>query len=145
MAKKIFVICTVRNATEDYLKNLYKYVEDLEAKGHEVYLPPRDTNQEDNETCGFRICKDNLAGIKWADEVHVSYNPASTGTHFDLGMAFSLHKKIVLFENLSNETTTGKSFQNMIKYWENVCDTCLDGYSFVGHNFDECPKCGEKF
>ena len=117
---KIFVICTVRNATPDYLESLYKYVADLEAAGHEVHLPPRDTNQDDAETGGYRICKDNLSGIIWADEVHVSYNPASTGTHFDLGMSFALHKKIVLFESLSNESTIGKAFQNMIKYWVNV-------------------------
>lgn len=145
MKKKIFVICTVRNATEEYLKNLYKYVEDLEADGHEVHLPPRDTNQVDTETKGFRICKDNLSAIIWADEVHVSYNPASTGTHFDLGMAFALHKKIILFQNLSTEVTNGKSFQNMIQYWQDTCDVCLDGYSFVGHNFDKCPKCGAVF
>lgn len=118
MSKKIFVICTVRNATEEYKKALSSYVEKLEAKGNEVYLPPRDTNQEDNLTGGYRICSDNLKGIKWADEIHISYNPASTGTHFDLGMSFALGKKIVLFEDVSTEITNGKSFQNMIRYWE---------------------------
>jgi len=139
--KKIFIICTVRNATEEYKKNLYEYAKKLEEKGNLVYLPPRDTNQEDNETGGYRICRDNLNAIRWADEIHVSYNPDSKGTHFDLGMSFALNKKIVLFEDLSNTNYTGKSFQNMIKYWQNICDDCLNGYSHVGYNFDECPTC----
>lgn len=142
---RIFIICTVRNATPEYLDNLYKYVADLEAQGHQVHLPPRDTNQIDNETGGFRICKDNMRGISSADEVHVSYNPASTGTHFDLGVAFALNKKIVIFQSMANDNTNGKSFQNMLKYWENICETCLGGYSHVAHNFDQCPKCGEVF
>lgn len=115
----IFVICTVRNATQEYLDKLYAYVEKLEAEGHYVHLPPRDTNQED-ETGGYIICSTNFNAIEKADEVHISYNPASTGTHFDLGMAFALGKKIKVFENLSTEQTNGKSFQNMMKYWENM-------------------------
>lgn len=117
---KIFVICTVRNATEEYLKKLYDFVAQLEDEGNEVYLPPRDTNQEDSETGGYRICSDNLNGIINADIVYVSYNPASTGTHFDLGMAFALGKKIKVFENFSTEQTNGKSFQNMMRYWEKI-------------------------
>jgi nucleoside 2-deoxyribosyltransferase len=130
---KIFIICTVRNATEEYLKNLYDYVAKLEVNGHQVHLPPRDTNQVDNETGGFRICKDNMRGILSADEVHVSYNPASTGTHFDLGVAFALNKKIVVFQYIEDKNANGKSFQNMLKYWENTCNT---DDSYVGHNLD---------
>ncbi len=116
----IFIICSVRNATEEYNKKLYAYVAELEAQGHRVHLPPRDTNQIDNETGGYRICNDNYMAIDKADEVHVSYNPVSTGTHFDLGVAFALHKKIVVFESLANEATSGKSFQNMINYWQEL-------------------------
>lgn len=116
---KIFIICTVRNATEEYLKKLYSYVEKLEAEGHEVHLPPRDTNQEDNETGGYRICFDNLQAIALADEIHISYNEKSTGTHFDLGMAFSLGKKIHVFDCPPIDESLPKSFPKMMRYWEN--------------------------
>lgn len=142
--KKIFIICTVRNATQQYLDKLYAYVENLETEGHEVHLPPRDTKQED-ETGGYVICRTNMAGMMWADEVHVSYNEKSTGTHFDLGMAFMAHKKIHVFDGPEIDESVPKSFPKMMRHWENVCDTCWDGYSYVAHNFDKCPKCGEIF
>lgn len=141
---KIFIICTVRKATEEYLKKLYDYVAELEAEGHHVHLPPRDTKQED-ETGGYVICRTNKFGIQWADEVHISYNEKSTGTHFDLGMAFMSNKKIRVFDGTEIDETIPKSFPKMMRYWENICDICIGGYSHIGYNYDECPKCGEKF
>ena len=116
---KIFVICTVRKATKEYLKMLYDYVVKLENEGHEVHLPPRDTNQEDEETGGYRICGDNKDAILWADEIHISYNESSTGTHFDLGMAFMADKKIHIFDCPSIDENIPKSFPKMMRYWEN--------------------------
>ena len=133
---KIFIICTVRNATKEYLEKLYKYVEKLEAEGHEVYLPPRDTNQDDSETGGYRICNDNKNGIIWADRVDVSYNEKSTGTHFDLGMAFMLGKEIHVFDCTPIDESLLKSFPKMIRHWEKV------GYDTSWHGYVECPKCG---
>jgi len=143
---KIFIICTVRNATPEYLKKLENYVGELNAKGHTVHFPPRDTKQED-ETGGYVICRTNMQGILWADEVHVSYNEKSTGTHFDLGMAFMSNKKIHVFDCPEIDESIPKSFPKMMRHWENVCDECLDGYGYgyIGHVFDECPKCGAKF
>ncbi len=143
--KKIFIICTVKNTTEEYNNKLYKYVEDLESAGNKVYFPPRDTNQEDNKTGGYKICKDNLFGIMWADEVHISYNEKITEIHFDLGMAFTLNKKIKIFDCTLVDVSLPKSFTEMLRYWENICDNCLNGYSFVGYTFDKCTKCGENF
>lgn len=140
----IFIICTVRGATEDYLKKLQDYVTKLELEGHTVHFPPRDTKQED-ETGGYIICRTNMAGIIWADEVHISYNEKSTGTHFDLGMAFMSNKKIHVFDGPEIDESLPKSFPKMLRYWESICDVCLNGYSYIGHNFDTCPKCGEKF
>jgi hypothetical protein len=120
---KIFIICTVRNATQEYLDKLYAYVAKLEAEGHEVHLPPRDTNQDDEETGGFRICRDNEVAILWADEVHISYNEKSTGTHFDLGMAFALDKKIHVFDCPPIDESLPKSFPKMMRYWENLYET----------------------
>jgi hypothetical protein len=107
---KIFLICPVRNVTPEETKAIQAYVADLEVKGHQVYWPARDTNQDD--PIGLRICKDNRMAILQADGVHVWWNPASTGSMFDLGMAFMAHKWVVLVNGV--EPTVGKSFNNFL-------------------------------
>lgn len=111
--KKVFVICTIRSATQEYLTKLETYVSNLESKGIKVYAPHRDTNQS---ALGYEICRQNMQGIIDADEVHIFYNSKSQGTHFDMGVAFALNKKIVIVEN--EELTEGKSFQRMLVEWE---------------------------
>ena len=110
----IFIICTVRGATDEYKKMLEDYVARLEKTGHNVHLPHRDTNQEAK---GYEICTYNKAAISLADEVHIFYSSGSQGTHFDLGVAFALSKKIVVCE--IPEYGPGKSFPRMLNEWEN--------------------------
>ena len=111
--KNIFIICSVRGATEEYKKKLEAYVKALEDKfGHKVHLPHRDTDQENS---GFGICQQNSRAIFKADEVHIFYNSKSQGTHFDMGVAFALNKKIVIVEN--EPLTEGKSYQRMLVEW----------------------------
>jgi len=109
--KKIFIICTVRSATEEYKKKLEDYVTNLE-KTYKVHLPHRDTDQS---ASGYNICAQNKKAILDADEVHVFYNPDSQGTHFDLGVAFAYEKKIKVVENI--EYGPGKSYARMIDEW----------------------------
>lgn len=122
---KIFIICTVRGASEEYEKMLYDYVDTLETDGHTVHLPVRDTEQED-ETGGYIICQDNAAAILYADEVHISYNERSLGTHFDLGVAFALHKKIHVFDQPKIDEEKPKSFQKMIRHWEGLSEDTIE-------------------
>lgn len=110
--KKVFIICTIRSATEEYTNKLEAYVSKLESNGVKVYAPHRDTNQND---LSYNICNQNLQAIKEADEVHIFYNSKSQGTHFDMGMSFALNKKIVIIQN--EELTEGKSFQRMLLEW----------------------------
>ena len=56
--KKVFLICTIRSATQEYLNKLEDYVNGLESKGIEVYAPHRDTNQI---ALGYEICKQNFS------------------------------------------------------------------------------------
>jgi nucleoside 2-deoxyribosyltransferase len=93
---KVFIICSVRGASEDYRIKLENYVSKLEAEGIEVHLPHRNTNQNAR---GYDICKQNAKAIKEADEVHIFYSKESQGTHFDMGVSFALDKKIVVVEN----------------------------------------------
>lgn len=108
----IFIICSVRDADDEYRFKLEQYVKQLEIDGHYVHLPHRDTNQNSTE---FEICQQNTNAIRYADEVHVFYNKRSQGTHFDLGTSFALNKKIVVVEN--EEYGEGKSFARMIDEW----------------------------
>ena len=125
--KKIFIICTVRGADEDYKRKLEDYVQKLEDEGNIVHLPHRDTNQENT---GLGICVQNMNAIKIADEVHIFYNPESTGTHFDMGVAFACSKKLVVVENVTYGP--GKSYPRMIDEWEDVSS----GWGF----FDKMPE-----
>ncbi|HSW64026.1 MAG TPA: nucleoside 2-deoxyribosyltransferase [Dissulfurispiraceae bacterium] len=108
----IFIISTVRNADVDYRLSIERYVNNLECEGHVVYLPHRDTDQNSN---GLNICKSNKAALSQADEVHIFYRSTSQGTHFDMGMAFALDKKIVIVEN--EQYGQGKSFPRMLEEW----------------------------
>jgi hypothetical protein len=108
---RIFIICPVRDVTEEEKQFIENYVHDLEQQGHRVHWPQRDTNQID-ETGGIQICIDNKWAITYADEVHVFWNGKSQGSFFDLGMTFSLQKPIKLINKV--EWTQGKSFNNVL-------------------------------
>jgi len=119
IAVKIFIICTVRGASREYEEMLWNYVNNLEELGHKVHLPMRDTEQVD-ETGGYIICETNAAAISDADEVHISYREASLGTHFDLGVAFALNKKIHVFDQTEIDKDKEISYQKIMKYWEEL-------------------------
>jgi hypothetical protein len=109
---RIFLICPVRNITDEEKAAIGKYVFDLEQSGHIVHWPLRDTNQDD--LIGLRICGDNRQAIADADEVDVWWNDTSKGSYFDFGMAFALGKKIVIANPDALFPTEGKSFGNML-------------------------------
>lgn len=111
---KIFLICSVRNASPGVVAAQEAYVAALERRGHSVYYPPRDTDQTSR---GIDICRQNLAAMRGADIIHIFYLPQSQGTHFDMGMAFALGKTI----SAANQTDCygpGKSFAKMLWEWE---------------------------
>jgi len=109
---KIFIICSVRGTTEEYRKKLEDYANHQENCGNTVHLPHRDTNQNAR---GYDICRENATAIFQADEVHIFYNPNSQGTHFDMGAAFALSKKIKIVEN--GKVGKGKSYPRMLEEW----------------------------
>lgn len=111
--KKVFLICSVRNAPPEYLRRQEGYVTILESEGARVHYPPRDTDQS---ACGLDICRQNAQAICEADEVHVFYRAESQGTHFDLGVAFALGKPLVVVGN--EEYGPGKSYARMIEEWQ---------------------------
>lgn len=117
--KKIFLICPVRNATSEQKENMQKYIAKLENDGNEVYYPARDTDQID-DTGGWRICTDNKNAIYLSDEVHIFWDDKSIGSIFDLGMAFAFKKKLVVANPKAINTSSIKSFHNVIDYWNKL-------------------------
>jgi len=111
--RNAFLICPVRGHD---IKETENIVESLESDGWNVYWPPRDTDQDDKH--GFNICCENRQGIIHADKVFVIWDGKSTGSLFDLGMAFALHKPIEIIE--IPELTPHKSFQNMMSVWAGI-------------------------
>jgi hypothetical protein len=118
---KIFLISPVRNINEEEQKKIADYVKKLESKGHKVHWPIRDTDQ--NDPIGIDICNQNFKSISNADEIHIWFNPTSTGTLFDLGGAFMIwhmYKDIkFVFANKNDfvdDPTGGKSFFKVLKY-----------------------------
>lgn len=114
--KRIFLICPVRNITEEVKTKISVYVSNLEIKMLDVYWPQRDTVQE-GDPIGTRICTDNRKAIESANEVHIWWTTTSTGTMFDLGIAWALRKPLVIANPDEVQPTKGKSFQNVILEW----------------------------
>ena len=114
---KIFIICSVREADQEYKNKVMGYALELKLKGNDAYVPFVDTRQD---MSGLNICKSNKRAIKDADEVHIFYNSKSQGTHFDMGVAFALNKKIKIIENES--FGEGKSYPRMINEWSDECN-----------------------
>ena len=120
MKMKIYILCTVRNATQEYRERLEKYVKGLEDYGHKVHLPHRDTDQNGTS---IEICDQNKKAIEWSDEVHIFFNSESQGSFFDLGMAFMLTKTIKVietesFDYVDENGNYKKSFPLMLEEWE---------------------------
>ena len=117
---KIYIICSVRGATDDYRKKLEDYTANLEAEGHEVHLPHRDTDQD---STSLAICQQNKDATLEADEIHIFFDSSSTGSYFDMGMAFALRKPIKVieteaFDYIDEEGNYKKSFPLMLEEWE---------------------------
>ena len=118
---KIFLISPVRNAESETQKRIAEYVASLEAVGHRVHWPIRDTKQDD-PTGGYEICRANFTGILEADEVYIWYDETSNGSKFDMGGVFMLvamlgrKKKIVIVNDAEIVDNTKKSFYKVFKH-----------------------------
>jgi nucleoside 2-deoxyribosyltransferase len=110
--KRIFLICSVRGASPERFAEQAEYVAGLEQRGWVVHYPPRDTDQT---ATGLAICGQNAAAIRESDEVHVFYSPDSQGTHFDMGVAFALGKRVVVAKSVPYGA--GKSYARMLDEW----------------------------
>lgn len=109
---QVYLICPVRRADPAARPLVESYVSGLEAAGHRVHFPPRDVDQED--PTGEAICAAHFAAMRAADEVHVFWDRTSSGSHFDLGMAYALGKPVVV-AHLFQEDGPGKSYVKVMQ------------------------------
>ena len=107
---KVYLLCPVRQATEDERAFLDEHVASLERHGVTVHYPPRDAPQDD--PIGTEIVATHLKAIRECDEVQLLWNPSSTGSHFDLGAAMVLDKPLRWLK--APERTAHKSYANVI-------------------------------
>lgn len=111
---RVYIICAVRNALAARVHVIREYVTELREQGHTVHFPPDDVPQDD--PTGAAICAAHLAAMREADEVHVFWDVNSYGSHFDLGMAYAMGKRIVPVE-CEQADPPGKS------YWKVITNT----------------------
>ena len=117
----IYVICPVRNVTEEQTKEIADYVAALEKEGHRVHYPPRDVNQ--NDETGINIVGAHMAAMRAVNRVDIFWDKTSSGSHFDLGMAMANGKRIKLVKTYQ-EDNPGKSYVKVMQTIES-CDKVL--------------------
>lgn len=127
---RIYIVRPVRKCMPEQAADIADYVARLEAQGHEVYDPARDTEQEgpDNST---DICWANARAICRAQEIHVWWDPRSEGSIFDLGVAWGLrvarsrgyglfelpHQRLVLANREYVESLVRREAKQIEKVW----------------------------
>ncbi|MFA5125214.1 MAG: hypothetical protein WC473_05350 [Patescibacteria group bacterium] len=111
----IYLICPVRNITPEQQEVIDDYVRKLEEKGLRVHFPPRDVDQ--NDPTGINICLAHAEAMKACSYVHIFWDAGSTGSHFDLGMAFMARKPVYLVELFTHDNE-GKSYAKVIREME---------------------------
>lgn len=116
MNQVTFLICSIRNATPEQRRKLENIVSGLMDAGYRVYYPLWHTNQED--FIGLRICADNRKAIINSDVVHINFSPASRGTLFDLGMAYSARKSLYFInvEEFIDVEESGEDYSDLVKF-----------------------------
>ena len=137
MAKKypidVYMLCPVREATDDEKEFLLDYKKELEEKGLKVWYPA-DTPQED-ETGGYRIVTDHCDEILDAKTSHIYWNETSTGSKVDLGSILIEHRRRGLDALLINrkhveeivekqrEQGLTKSYEMVLLYLDDIADS----------------------
>lgn len=114
---KVFLICPVRNATEQQIERMRNYKNSLREQQVDLYYPADDNVYEHTDKIGYVICETNVNAIKECDEVHIFWDKNSSGSLFDLGAAFALGKRLRIANINEVECTQNKSFANMILEW----------------------------
>lgn len=113
---KIFLICPVRNASNEQRIWIENYVKEKEENNYIIHAPHLHTRQNDLFG-GYAICKQNGEAVATSKEIHIYYDTSSTGSVFDLGVAYALRKKLVILNKDEIEFNDNDLIDNLIKSW----------------------------
>jgi hypothetical protein len=113
---KIFLICPVRNATHEQRKWIEDFVVDKYNEGYSIHAPHLHTRQTDLFG-GYAICKQNAEAVASSSEIDIYYDQSSTGSVFDLGVAYALHKPLKLLNKDEITFNDEDMIDGIIKTW----------------------------
>lgn len=113
---KIFLICPVRNATEEQKKWIENFVIQKYNDGYTIHAPHLHTRQIDLFG-GYAICKQNAEAVASSQEINIYYDQSSTGSVFDLGVAYALHKPLTLLNREEIVFREKDLIDNVVKDW----------------------------
>lgn len=119
---KIFLICPVRNANEEIRKEIENYVIEKNDEGYIIHAPHLHTVQKDL-LGGYSICLENSNAIATSSQIDIYYDQKSTGSAFDLGVAYYLNKPLNLLNKDKIEFSENDFIDNLIKNWPYKIDT----------------------
>ena len=120
--KKIFLICPVRNATQEQREWMEQFVEEKKQEGYIVHAPHLHTRQVDLFG-GYAICTQNAEAVASSQEIDIYYDQSSTGSVFDLGVAYALHKPLRLLNKEQVTLNKEDLIDQMIEHWPYQPDT----------------------
>ena len=113
---KIFLICPVRNATPEQRKWIEDFVANKHEDGYIIHAPHLHTRQVDLFG-GYAICKQNAEAVASSGEIDIYYDQSSTGSVFDLGVAYALHKPLILLNKDEIIFNENDLIDNIVKNW----------------------------
>lgn len=113
---KIFLICPVRNAGNNVKKEIEDYVLEKKNDGYIIHAPHLHTVQQDI-LGGYTICLQNASAIASSKSVDIYYDQKSTGSAFDLGVAYYLQKPLNLLNKNIIEFDDNDFIDNIINSW----------------------------
>ena len=113
---KIFLICPVRNATPEQRKWIENFVITKYSEGYIIHAPHLHTRQTDLFG-GYAICKQNAEAVATSNEIDIYYDQSSTGSVFDLGVAYALHKPLILLNKEEIDFDKGDLIDRIVESW----------------------------
>ena len=113
---KIFLICPVRNATEEQKTWIERFVEEKYNTGYTIHAPHLNTRQKDLFG-GYAICRQNAEALASSQEVDIYYDQSSTGSIFDLGVAYALQKPLKILNEEIIQFDENDFVDNIVISW----------------------------
>lgn len=113
---KIFLICPVRNADNETKKEIENYVKEKNNEGYNIHAPHLHTIQQDI-LGGYTICLQNANAIATSKRIDIYYDQNSTGSAFDLGVAYYLEKSIKVLNVEKIEFNDNDFIDSLIINW----------------------------